>query len=112
MLGTRNHRHHKFSYPVGLPLLVGFLYLVLISNAYAALPPQYQNTKDMDVMVDFVKHHPVVAERLKSIDIHGFSIFYGGNCRAEFGRKAVFYLPGWVGPAAPLEFKRSNCNVK
>lgn len=107
-----NHRRGKLSYLSLLSLLVGYLFLGLGSNAHAALAPQYQHVKDMNVMVDFVKRHPVVAEGLKSIDVHAFSIFYGENCRAEFGREVVFHLPGWVGPAAPLEFKRSNCAVE
>jgi len=64
------------------------------------------------VMVAFVKQHPKVAQRLKSIDVQGYSILYGENCKAEFGRKLVLHLPGWVGPAAPLEFKRSNCDLE
>ena len=92
-------------------LLFLFTFLCVIP-AWAALAPQYQNAKDLDVMVAFVKQHPEVASRLKRIDLDNYSVYYGDDCRAEFGRKRVIRMPGWVGPAAPLEFKRSSCELE
>jgi hypothetical protein len=83
-----------------------------IQSAGAALPPQYQNHKDLDVMVEFVHSHPVVASGLRTIDLYGYAVYFGDGCKAEFGRKTSLKLPGWVGPADPLEFKSSNCPVE
>lgn len=86
--------------------------LGIIQNASAALPPQYQNIKDLDVMVDYIKEHPGVASSLESIDFSGYTIYFGNGCKAVFGRKSTPKPPGWVGPADPLEFKESNCPIK
>lgn len=79
--------------------------------AQAALPPDVQNTEDLDVMVEFVHKHPRVAASLRSIDVHGYSVHFGDGCVAHFGRKLRIRPPGWVGPAAPLEFKRATCEI-
>jgi hypothetical protein len=84
----------------------------VVSASNAALPPRYQNVKDLAVMVAFVRSHPLVASSLKSVDLDTYTVHYKGNCKAVFGRKARIRPPGWVGPAAPLEFKRSNCPVE
>lgn len=87
------------------------LFIVMIQPSFAALPPQYQNGKDLDVMVDYIKEHPEVASTLKSIDLSKYTIYFGDGCEAVFGRKSTIKLPGWVGPADPLEFKELNCPV-
>ena len=88
-----------------------FLLLFLISYgaARAALPPQYQNMRDLNVMVEFAKQHPAVSANLKSIDLTKYTVHYGNHCKAVFGRKQRRYEV--MGPAAPLEFKGSNCPV-
>jgi hypothetical protein len=90
------------------------LLLIVLSYAqlaYAALPPQYQNTKDLDVMVEFIKEHPRVSSTLKSIDFANYIIYFDNDCKAVFGRKSTVKPLGWAGPADPLEFKSSNCDV-
>jgi hypothetical protein len=78
-------------------------------TAQAALPPQYQNMKDLEVMVDYVRQHPEVAAGLRSIDMGDKTIYYGHDCKAVFGRKSIPRPPGWVGPADPLEPKDTRC---
>ena len=92
-----------------------YLFLVVLaligSIAFAALPPRYQNEKDLDVMVRFVKDHPRVLSALDFIDFKSFTIYYRPHCRAIFERKEMLRAPGWVGPAAPLEFEKSTCPI-
>lgn len=88
------------------------IFLVMVQSAFAALPPRYQNIKDLDVMVDYIKGHPEVASTLKSIDFLEYTIYFGDGCKAVFERKPNTKPPGWVGPAGPLEFKESNCSKK
>ena len=71
-----------------------FVLLLLSNLVVAALPPQVQKAKKLDVMTSFVEIH------------------YGDGCIAKFGRKFSFHLPGWVGPASALEFKDSTCPVQ
>ena len=85
--------------------------LVIVQYAFAALPPRYQNIKDLDVMVDYIKEHPEVASTLKSIDFLEYTIYFGNGCKVVFGRKLTTKPTGWVGPADPLEFKKSNCPI-
>ena len=84
----------------------------VVQSALAALPPQYQNTKDLDVMVGYIESHPEVASTLESIDFLKYTVNFGDGCKAVFGRKATTKPPGWVGPADPLEFKESTCSQK
>lgn len=86
--------------------------LGLISTSFAALPPQYQNIKDLEVMVVFIERHERVAANLKSIDVQTYTVHYDKDCVARFARKYVPKPDGWVGPADPLEFRESNCPVK
>jgi hypothetical protein len=79
--------------------------------SHAALPPQYQNAKDLDVMVAFVKQHAVVMSSLRSLDLQAQVIHFGKDCQAVFGRASTPKPPGWAGPADPLEFKNSTCPV-
>ena len=81
----------------------------LTSSASAALAPQYQNPKDMDVMIAFIKQHPKVMSSLISIDFRLKTVTYGEDCVAKFARAQKPTPPGWVGPAAPLEFSSSTC---
>ena len=81
-----------------------------VGIASAALPPQYQNMKDLDMIVEYIREHPEVASGLKSIDLGALTVYYGHNCKAVFGRKAIAKPLGWVGPADPLELKSSGCS--
>lgn len=77
-----------------------------------ALPPSFQNIKDLKVMVKFIEDHPVIAGSLKSIDMKTKTVYFSDNCEASFGRSAVKRALGWVGPAASLRFIQSNCDIK
>jgi hypothetical protein len=78
---------------------------------YAALSPQYQNTKDFDVIVNFIKQHKQVLSTLESIDFKDYSVHYGNGCVATFERKDIPKPQGRVGPADPLEFRKSTCPI-
>ncbi len=91
--------------------LAAILAFTAATSASAALAPQYQNVKDLEVMVAFVKQHARVASSVKSIDLRGFVVHYGEDCRAEFVRQAIERPPGWAGPQAPLVYARSNCAI-
>lgn len=84
--------------------------LSTIVCAQAALPPHYQNQRDLDVMVNYIKSNRLVAIQLKQIDFTKKIVFYG-DCKAYFSRKVINRAPGWVGPAAPLAFSHKKCNI-
>ncbi len=88
-----------------------FLLVLTSQTAYAALPPQYQNMDDLDVMVNFIRQHERVAAELVSIELRSYTVHYGKDCKAEFKRDYVPKPDGWVGPADPLIFDKSNCPV-
>lgn len=75
-----------------------------------ALPPRYQNVKDLKVMVDFIYEHPKVAGRLKSIDLQTLTIHCSNNGEIKFGRRRRERRG--PGPAAPLEFREANCEIE
>ena len=91
-----------------------FLSIILLISQYAiaALPPQSQNINDLDVMVEYIKDHPEIASSLKSINLSEYTIYFDHDCKAVFGRKSTVKPSGWVGPADPLEFKRSSCIIE
>lgn len=76
----------------------------------AALPPQYQNMKDLDVILEYIRAHPAVCSGLKLTDLSPMTVYYGHNCKVVFGIKASPKPPGWVGPADPLELQSSGCS--
>ena len=77
---------------------------------FAALPPRFQNLKDLDVMIDYIHSHEEVLTKLVSIDFRAHTIYYNVDCKIVFKRATAFHLPGWVGPAEPLEFEYQKCN--
>jgi hypothetical protein len=83
-----------------------------VFSAHAVLAPRHQNLNDLEVMVGFIRSFPNVASSLKSIDFENYTIHFGENCRAVFGREDVTRPPGWVGPQEPLEFQESNCDLE
>jgi hypothetical protein len=78
---------------------------------FAALPPEIQNEKDLKVMYDFIQNHSKVMATLHMIDLEEKVIQFGAGCKVIFHRKESLKPKGMVGPAAPLEFKRSTCLV-
>lgn len=91
-----------------LTKVFGFL---LSTQVIAALPPEYQNENDLNVMVEFSIKHTKVISNLKKIDLEAKTIYFATDCLAVFGRKHTKKPEGWVGPADPLEFKKSNCEI-
>lgn len=79
-------------------------------SSMAALAPEYQNERDFEVLINFVKSHEEVLATLRSIDFDNFTVHFGNNCEALFARGVTLRPPGWVGPAAPLELKSSTCS--
>lgn len=78
--------------------------------AQAALPPMYQNNKDLDVLVDWVKSHHRVVESLKMIDFQTLTVHFDEDCIAYFKREPVKnQMPG---PAPPLRFDHATCPVE
>lgn len=82
--------------------------LVVSSATSAALPPRYQNQRDLEVLVSFVHAHPEVLESLRSIDFDRMQVRYGSDCVAQFGRGEVPAMPG---PAPALRFESSTCPI-
>ncbi len=79
------------------------------ATLFAALPPQVQNMKDLDQMVDYVKTHPKVAATLHRIDIQKKVVYFGAGCKVIFERQSSSRPAGMVGPAEPLKVSRSTC---
>lgn len=79
-------------------------------SALAALPPIYQNERDLSIMVEFVRSHDLVLEGLRSIDLELGLVRYSGNCVARFGRpRSVSAMPG---PVPGLSYLGSNCPIQ
>ena len=87
------------------------LLLIIALPAHAALPPQYQNRRDLEVMLAFVQQHPRVEAGLNSIDLDAYTVRYERECIARFIRDVQPKPPGWVGPMDPLIFNESTCAV-
>lgn len=82
---------------------------VLSTLLFSALPPRYQNEKDLNVMVEFVKSHAIVMNGLSSIDFDAKIVHYNQKCKIYFKRKSAIHPKGWVGPAETLVFDRASC---
>ncbi len=82
---------------------------VLMPSAFAALPPQFQNANDLDLLVYYVKEHAAVAAGITSIDMQKFVIHFDKDCSVQFEREVPQNpIPG---PAKILTFKSANCPV-
>ena len=79
------------------------------SLAHAALPPQHQNSNDLNSMLSYVKANPKVISGLQAIDLVSYTVFYGEGCTAIFERLIIEKPAGWVGPADPLIIKEDSC---
>ena len=88
---------------------VALVVLLCSGVVQAALPPQFQNEKDLDVMLSYVKSNPDVLSSLQAIDLGILTVYYGEGCSAEFTRKVVERPAGWTGPAEPLVLKKNFC---
>ncbi len=91
--------------------IVGLSLSLLTLPSSAALPPLYQNAKDLDVMVEFVQKHPEVLQQLRRIDLEKKQVLFSKRCVAYFHRAPQVRPQGWVGPAAPLVYHKSNCTI-
>lgn len=87
------------------------LLFILAFEAQAALPPQYQNRRDLEVMLAFIQQHPRVEAGLNGIDLDAYTVRYERECVASFIRDVQPKPQGWVGPMDPLIFKESTCAV-
>jgi hypothetical protein len=85
------------------------LLFALALPVQAALPPQYQNRRDLEVMLAFIQQHPRVEAGLNSIDLDTFTVRYERECIATFIRDVQPKPQGWVGPMDPIIFKGSSC---
>jgi len=75
----------------------------------AALPPDFQNEKDLADIISYIKSNHEVLSDLRVIDLAELSVYYGESCRIQFARKVVKREAGWIGPAEPVEFKAKDC---
>ncbi len=88
--------------------LILFIALFFFSNGFSALPPQYQNERDLNSMVEFARGNMEVLKGLKSISLDPAEIIYlrgwpyPETCKIPFIRKASNRGRGWAGPAEPL----------
>ncbi|WP_395771223.1 hypothetical protein [Arenimonas sp.] len=87
------------------------LLFLLALPAQAALPPQYQNRRDLDVMLAFIQQYPRVEAGLNGIDLDAYTVRYEGECIASFIRDVQPKPPGWIGPMDPIVFKSSSCDL-
>jgi hypothetical protein len=90
-----------------------YLFLCALSATctplHAALAPQYQNAKDLDVMVSYVKQHDRVLATLRSISMRAYVIHFGDDCKVQFARApSKSTAPG---PAPNLVFESASCPV-
>ena len=90
-------------------ILFSLVMLLSVSATQAALPPDFQNEKDLADVVSYIKSDHEVLSNLRVIDIAEMTVYYGDSCRVQFARKVVEREAGWVGPAEPLEFKSKEC---
>lgn len=96
--------------------LVLFFVMVQSLNAFAALPPQFQNSKDLGTMMDWLNlpENEVVLSHVKTISLENYSITYlnpnqEGTCEVLFKREEVSRPRGWAGPASGLIFNKIAC---
>ena len=75
----------------------------------SALPPDFQNEKDLADIIAYIKSNHEVLSDLRVIDLAELAVYYGDSCRIQFARKVVKREAGWVGPAEPIEFKAKDC---
>jgi hypothetical protein len=92
-------------------LTLSLLLLAPIKPLIAALPPEYQNEKDLEVMMKFIRQHTAVASTLTSINLSKYTIHFDDSCEVVFHRNTLNKPRDWEGPAGPLEFKSATCPI-
>ena len=96
--------------------ILTLIMLLLPQLANAALAPDIQDKKDLKVMKNFVKSHSIVETSLKSIDLRTYTIYFADDCEVKFTRVKNYTdeeaARGWVGPAGPLVFDSSTCDLE
>jgi hypothetical protein len=79
--------------------------LLLPQLVNAALAPDIQDKKDLNLMENFVEAHAIIKTSLKSIDLQTYTIYFADDCEAKFIRAKndtdEELKKGWVGPAGP-----------
>jgi len=99
----------KKSFSTNRNRLLCFVLYLLTSISHAALPPDFQNEKDLADILTYIKSNHEVLSDLRVIDLAELTVYYGESCRIQFARKVVKREVGWVGPAEPVEFKAKDC---
>lgn len=90
--------------------ILGAAALQLGTPAMAALAPQYQNLRDLEAMLQFLREHPRVAATVTRLDLREGAIHFGADCRAVFRRQPrPDTRPPMPGPQPPLVFESSTC---
>ena len=79
------------------------------SLTQAALPPEHQNSNDLNAMLSYINANAVVMSGLQAIDLMSHTVFYGEGCTAIFERLVIEKPKGWVGPEDPLVLKEDSC---
>ena len=87
------------------------LLFTLTLPAHAALPPKYQNRRDLEDILAFIQQHPRIEAGLNAIDLDAYTVRYERECIATFVRDVQPKPPGWVGPLDPIIFKSSSCDL-
>ena len=77
---------------VGWHLLAWMLFITT-GISHAALPPQYQNEKDLDVIIVYIKANPEVLSGLQAIDLGSISfVFHSFSIQRAF-KSLLIHLP-------------------
>lgn len=91
--------------------------LVWFMPAHSALPPQFQNSLDLDTMVSFVKKHPTVLQGIEQIDVAQQKVIYFSSnetgrkrCVITFVRKSHLKKDA-DGPVGKFMFGSSTCDI-
>jgi len=92
------------------PSLAAAAAVLVPCAASAALAPNHQNIRDLEVMLQFLRQHAYVAATVTSLDVRRHVVHYGKDCLAVFEREPRdASKPPMPGPQPPLVFKASNC---
>lgn len=97
----------------GSKITILFILTALFGSSFAALPPWVRNERDVKAMLEFISEHNRIAATLEVIDLSSKTIYYDNGCKVLFKRDRNLF--GWLlpisGPAKPLVFDRSTCQI-
>ena len=98
-------------------IFILLIVFISIQSSSAALAPDSRCLQDLDVMVAYIKSHPLVAASLESIDCLSYVIYFGDNCEVVFKRKSRslfsrLFESQMPGPMPDIEFASANCPVE